>query len=48
MLFPLLFPLSNDKIVIRVWDKRKCMSDTFVAQIPEIPTENDFFNINFL
>jgi hypothetical protein len=48
MLFPLLFPLNNDKIIIRVWDKRKCLSDTFIAQVPETPTENDFFNINFL
>jgi len=24
------------------------MTDTFIAMIPEIPTENDYFNINFL
>jgi hypothetical protein len=47
-MFPLYFPVFNDKIVIRVWDKRICMSDTFVAMIPEMPSENDFFNINFL
>ncbi len=47
-MFPLYFPVFNDKIVIRVWDKRICMADTFIAMIPEMPSENDFFNINFL
>jgi hypothetical protein len=47
-MFPLYFPVLNDKIVIRVWDKRTCLADTFIAMIPEIPKENDFFNVNFL
>lgn len=47
-MFPITFPLNNDKIVIRVWDKRVCMSDTFIGQIPEFPQENDFFNITYL
>ena len=46
-MFPLYFPVLNDKIVIRVWDKRTCLADTFIAMIPEIPKENDFFNVNF-
>lgn len=47
-MFPLHFPFFNDKIVVRVWDKRTMAADTFIAMIPEIPTENDYFNINFL
>lgn len=47
-MFPLHFPFFNDKIVLRVWDRRTCAADTYVAMIPEIPTENDYFNINFL
>lgn len=48
LLFPLYFPVMNDKIVIRVWDKRICLADSFIGMIPEIPQENDFFNVNFL
>ena len=48
ILFPLYFPLSNDKIVIRIWDQRICMTDTFIGQVPEVPTENDFFSLSFL
>ena len=48
LMFPLYFPVFNDKIVIRVWDKRVCMTDNFIAMIPEIPSETDFFNANFL
>lgn len=31
MMFPINFPLQNDKIIIRVWDKRVCMADTFIG-----------------
>lgn len=47
-MFPLYFPIFNDKIVLKLWDKRVCMSDTFIARIPELPSETDFFNANFL
>lgn len=47
-MFPLHFPFLNDKIVVRVWDRRTMATDTFIAMIPEVPTENDYFNINFL
>ncbi len=46
--FPVYFPLLNDKIVIRIWDKRSGMSDIYIASIPEIPIESNFFNINSL
>ena len=36
----------NDKIIIRVWDQRKFFSDTFIGNVPEIPNENDNFNLN--
>ncbi|CAD8189110.1 unnamed protein product [Paramecium pentaurelia] len=48
LMFPLHFPFFNDKIVVRVWDRRTMATDTFIAMIPEVPTENDYFNINFL
>lgn len=48
MYFPIYFPVHNDRIVIRVWDERRLFSDIFIASIPEVPSENDYFNINFL
>ncbi|EAR93381.2 C2 domain protein (macronuclear) [Tetrahymena thermophila SB210] len=48
MVFPVFFPVYNDKIVIRVWDSRTLRSDNFIAAIPEKPNENDWFNINTL
>ena len=38
----------NDKIVIRVWDQRKGLPDYFIASVPEVPSETDYFNINSL
>lgn len=35
MLFPILFPTFNEKIIIRVWDKRTGLSDIFIAHLPE-------------
>lgn len=46
--FPVEFPVYNDKIIIRVWDKRVMYSDHFIANIPEIARENDFFSLNYL
>ncbi|EGR34566.1 hypothetical protein IMG5_007260 [Ichthyophthirius multifiliis] len=47
-IFPIHIPVFNDKIVLRVWDKRKLTADNFIASIPEIPNSNDWFNINTL
>ena len=46
--FPVFMPVLNDKIIIRCWDKRKALSDIFIGNIPEMPLENDYFNINSL
>jgi Ca2+-dependent lipid-binding protein len=48
MMFPLYYPVLNDKITIRVWDKRRLLSDIYIASIPEVATEFDSFNINVL
>ena len=48
LIFPIYYPVHNDKIVIRLWDQRKLLSDVFIAAIPEIPTENDYFNVKYL
>ena len=48
MMFPIYFPVHNDKIIIRLWDKRKLLVDLFIAQVPEFPSQNDPFNINYL
>ena len=46
--FPVEFPVYNDKVIIRVWDKRRMASDHFIANIPELAKENDFFSLNYL
>jgi len=46
--FPVFLPLLNDKIVLRVWDKRTGLPDIYIASIPEVPSDNDSFNINSL
>lgn len=49
MLFPAYMPFLNDKITVRVWSKgSKLISDTFIANLPEFPSQNDFFNISKL
>lgn len=48
MLFPILFPTFNEKIIIRVWDKRTGLSDIFIAHLPEKMKSNDWFNLNYL
>jgi len=46
--FPCEFPVYNDKVIIRVWDKCFMAADNFIANIPEIAKENDFFSLNYL
>ena len=46
--FPCEFPVYNDKVVIRVWDKCFLAADNFIANVPEIAKENDFFSLNYL
>ena len=48
MLFPIFLPILNDKIVIRLWDKKTFFSDIYIASVPEISSENDVFNINHI
>ena len=47
MLFPAYLPFLNDKILMRIWNENTG-SDEFIANIPEFPMQNDFFNISKL
>ena len=47
--FPILYPIMNDKITLRVWHKRPGLkANMFVANIPEHPSQFDSFNISKL
>jgi hypothetical protein len=47
--FPVYTPIFNDKIVIRVWTQNSGMkADTFIANVPEYPSEFDHFNLSKL
>ena len=35
--FPISLPLLNDKIIIKMWNKKNYMTDTFYANVPENP-----------
>lgn len=48
LLFPIFFPVHQDNIVCRLWDKRIGLSDIFIANIPEFPAANDAFHLNHL
>ena len=48
MLFPCYYPFLNDKILLRIWNCRYNASDDFIANIPEFPSPNDYFNITKL
>lgn len=48
MLFPCYFPVLNEKIILRIWHQRSRGADNFIADIPEFPEPNDFFNISKL
>lgn len=46
---PLMYPVMNDKITIRVWHRRRgLMPNMFIANVPEQPTATDSFNITVL
>ena len=44
---PVYMPVLNEKIIIRIWDKKK-LGDRLIASIPELPTFGDEFNISHL
>lgn len=46
--FAVFQPIFNEKIVVRVWDRMRNRSDTFIGSIPEMPGERDFFNLSSL
>lgn len=46
--FPVYAPVLNDKVTIRVWSQNKRTQDTFIANVPEYPSQNDQFNITRL
>lgn len=48
MLFPCYYPFLNDKILLRIWNYRAGVADDFIANIPEFPQPNDYFNITKL
>ena len=48
MLFPCFFPFLNDKILLRIWNERGNSRDDFIANIPELQSTNDFFNLSKL
>ena len=48
MLFPCFFPFLNDKILLRIWNERGSTRDDFIANIPEVQNNNDFFNLSKL
>lgn len=45
--FPVSYPSLNDKIVMKGWDESK-FGDSFIANIPENPFIDSWFNINYL
>ena len=47
--FPILYPIMNDKITVRIWHKKGGLNaNLFVANIPEHPSQFDSFNISKL
>ena len=48
MLFPCYYPFLNDKILLRIWNYGFNGPDDFIANIPEFPSPNDYFNITKL
>ena len=48
MLFPCYFPFLNDKILLRIWNEKGSSRDDFIANIPEVQNNNDFFNLSKL
>lgn len=49
LMFPITYPILNDKITLRIWSKNSGFTaNTYIANIPEHPQENDFFNLSKL
>jgi len=48
LMFPCYYPFLNDKILLRIWNYGVNRADDFIANIPEFPAPNDFFNITKL
>lgn len=49
LMFPITYPILNDKITVRIWSKNGGFSaNTFIANIPEHPSETDNFNLSKL
>jgi hypothetical protein len=46
--FPISLPLLNDKIIIKMWNKKNFATDTFYANVPENPFYENKFHINYL
>jgi len=46
--FPVYLPILNDKIIIKVWVEHSRTSVEHYANIPEIPKQDDCFNISVL
>jgi hypothetical protein len=47
MVFPVHFPIMNDKVVMKLWDQ-SMLGDVFIANVPENPFEDLSFDLNYL
>lgn len=47
MVFPVHFPIMNDKVVMKLWDQNM-LGDQFIANVPENPFEDLSFDLNYL
>lgn len=47
LVFPVHFPLMNDKVVMKLWDQA-ALGDIFIANVPENPFEDLAFDLNYL
>ena len=46
--FPIILPILNDKIIIKIWMVTGATSTELLANVPEVPEATDFFNISKL
>ena len=47
LLFPLTYPILNDKITMRMWSNSNGFSSNiYIANIPEHPNQSDYFNVS--
>ncbi len=47
LFFPVYFPLFNDNIIAKVWDKRM-PSDNLIANLSQNNSKKDIFNISLI